>query len=337
MELATYHKEVKPLITERMQEIFADVHGLDLTGKHLRGLLCILLSDALGGDRDKALTSAAVVDAIHAASLIHDDIVDVDETRRGQPSLWVTNGIKKAIFAGDRVFAIAHKRAAMLGAHESAEVAEALDTTVGAWVKEGASKPAEFLVDLFTGKIPDVGYQKLCLTKTAPFFKAAARLGGIAANSDEKTLDALSNYAEKTGLAFQIADDIKDLQELQKETGIPDWKKFIPVLPAIIHYNGRQLRQALFEVPLGIFRDSLIGKPPGEKLISLLFQSNIIEQMQKDIEKEIQNAVNAIEGIKFKKGYKGLVRDYPGYAVNLMLHEADKELKPVVKVEKGEK
>lgn len=335
MELAKYHEEVKPLIMERMTQIFSDVRGLGLGGKHLRGLLCLLISDALGGNRDNALTSAAVVDAIHAASLIHDDIVDEDTERRGQPSLWVTDGIKRAVFAGDRVFAIAHKRMALLGNKETRELAEALDTTVGGWVKEGASKPAEFLVDLFTGKMPDVGYQKLCLTKTAPFFKAAAKLGGMAANSSAKTLNALSNYAERIGLAYQYADDTCDLIKLQQEKGMPDWRKLIPVVPAIINYNGRNIRQALFEIPFGIFRDALVGKTPGEKLVGLLSQLDVTQQLTTDIQKEIENAIKAIEDISFAEDYQEMVRDYPRYAVNLMLHEVDKELKAVVEVKEG--
>lgn len=334
MELAAYHEEVKPLIAQRMQEVFSDIRGLDFGGKHLRGLLCVLISDALGGDRDKALTSAAVVDGVHAGSLIHDDIVDQDLERRGQPSLWITNGIKRAVFVGDRVFAIANKRAAMLGNQESAEVAEALDTTVGSWISEGASKPAEFLIDLFTGKVPNVGYQKLCLTKTAPFFKAAAKLGGIAANSGTRALDALSNYAEKVGLAYQYADDLCDIVNLQKEKGMPPWRKLVPVIPALIHYNGKSLRQALFEIPWGIFKDSLVGKGPGEKLISLLSQLDVTQQLTRDIQKEVERAVKAVDGIKFQEDYQQMVKEYPRYAVNLMLHEVDRELKPAIEGKK---
>jgi len=333
MKLATYHEEVKPLIIQRMGEIFTAIKGLDLGGKHLRGLLCLLVSDSLGGDRDRALTGAAVIDAIHSASLIHDDIVDEDLERRGHPSLWVTNGIKKAVATGDRVFAIAHKRAAMLGNKESITVAEAMDTTIAAWVKEAAPKPAELLVDLFTGQVPDVGYQKLCLTKTAPFFKAAARLGGIAAGANEYTLDTLACYAERTGLAFQYGDDYVDIIRLQQEKTLPAWQKLLPVIPAIFHYNGKNLRQALFEIPLGIFRDSLVGKGPGEKLLSLLSHLSVTEQLMADIKQEIASATRALEDISFQEDYQDMIKSYPLYAVNLMLAEVNQQL-PLPEVEK---
>jgi len=337
MELNAYHAEVKPLIAERMRQIFGDVRGLDLGGKHLRGTLCVLVSDALGGDRDRSLTSAAVVDAVHAASLVHDDIVDEDTERRGHPSLWITNGIKQAVFTGDRAFAIAQKRAAMLGNQECAEVAEALDTTVAAWVTEGATKPAEFIIDLFTGRVPEVGYEKLCLTKTAPFFRAAARLGGIAARSPIQVLDALSRYGERLGLAFQYSDDYVDIINLQQEKTLPPLKKLIPVVPAIIHYNGKNIKQALFEVPWGIFKDSLVGKSPGEKLVGLLSQLGIAHQLTVDIEKELENAVRAVGGVAFKEDYQQMARDYPYYAVNLMLIEVDRKLKPPIEAKKEEK
>jgi geranylgeranyl pyrophosphate synthase len=328
MQLATYHQEVKSLITERMGQIFSDVRGMSFGGKHLRGLLCVLTSDALGGDRDRALTSAAVVDAVHEASLIHDDIVDQDMERRGHPSLWVTDGIKKAVLTGDRVLAIAQKRVAMLGNQESREVAEALDITVGSWITEGTSKPAELLMDLFIGQVPEVGYQKLCLAKTAPFFKAAARLGGMAADSDDRALNALGSYAERIGLAFQYSDDLVDIIKLQKEGRIPDWRKLVPIIPAIIHYNGSNLRQALFEVPWGIFKDSLVGKGPGEKLLGLLSQLDIDQRLTADIQKECENAIRAIESIEAGEDYQEMMKDYPYYAVNLMLAEVDKELEP---------
>lgn len=337
MELKTYHEEITSLIIKRMQEIFGDVRGVDFGGKHLRGTLCVLLSDALGGDRARSLTSAAVVDALHLASLVHDDIVDEDTERRGHSSLWITNGIKQAVFTGDRVFAIAQKRATMLGDKESAEVAEALDTTVAAWATEGATKPAEFLIDLFTGKVPEVGYEKLCLTKTAPFFRAAARLGGIAANSPLQVLDALSRYGERLGLAFQYSDDYVDMINLQQEKALPPLKKLVPVIPAILHYNGKNIKQALFEVPWGIFKDSLVGKDPGEKIVGLLTKVGVVQQLTADIQKELENAVQAVEGITFKPDYQDIVRDYPYYAVNLMLAEVNRELKPPIVAEKEEK
>lgn len=329
MDLIEFRGQAKQDIEERTKEIFSDIPQVWSGGKHLRGTLCLLISEALSGNRDKALTSAAVVDALHAASLIHDDIVDEDAERRGSPSLWITNGIKRAVFIGDRVFAMAHKRMALIGNNETKEVSEALDTTVDAWAKEGASKPIELLIDLFTSKVTDVGYRKLCLTKTAPFFKAAARLGGISADSDLKTLNALSNYAESVGLAYQYADDMVDIIKLQQKKGMPSVKDLASVMPAIIHYNGKNLRQLFFEIPFGIVRDSLVGKNAGEKLVSLLSQLDVAEQLTMDIGKEVDAAVACAKIIDLKPEYKDMVEQYPLYAANLMLAEVDRMLNQI--------
>jgi len=334
--LAEYHREALPLIVERMRTIFSGVPVDIEGGKHIRGVLALLVSDALGGDREKALDYAAVVDGVHLATLQHDDVLDRHTERRGIPTLWVMEGIKAPIIYGDRIFTLAQKRLSLHGKPEMDEITTALDTTVEAVAMEVVTKPAELLIDFFTGRVADVGYQKLCLTKTAPFFKSAARLGAMAARSPEQIINSLSSYGEKIGLAYQYADDLVDLVKLQAEEEMPGWEKIVPVLPAVIHYNGRNIRQALWEVPLGILKDTLTGKGPGEKLMSLLSQLDVAAQLGEDIEKELSRAVELLRGIEFRPEFQAMVRDFPRYAVNMMLAEVGRSTRPAEKEEQDE-
>ena len=337
MELSEYHQEVMPLIGARMKEVFADIPSVDLEGgKHLRGVLCLLVSDALGGNRERALDYASAVDGLHLGTLQHDDVLDQHTERRGRPTTWVLEGIKASIAYGDRMMTLAQKRLALHGKPEMEEVVNALDMTIESVVREVTTKPLEFAIDFLTGKVSDVGYRKLCLTKTAPFFKAAARLGAIAAGSREQAVERLGTYGEATGVAYQYADDICDIVKLQEAGKMPGWNELVPVLPAIIHYNGKNIQQALWEVPLGIFRDAVTGKGPGEKLVTLLSQLDVAQRLEKDIEEEIARAAEAVEATEFKEEYREMIGDFPRYAVNLMLAEVDQSLGPTVEGEKVE-
>jgi hypothetical protein len=330
-ELTQYHQGIMPLIVARMHEVFADIRGVDLAGgKHLRGTLCLLVSDALGGDRDRALDYASAVDGLHLGTLQHDDVLDQHTERRGVPTRWVIEGIKAPIIFGDRLMTLAHKRLSLHGKPEMAEVVNALDMTVESVAKEVATKPLELAIDVLSGRVTDVGYRKLCLTKTAPFFKAAARLGAMAADSDRETVVALGDYGERLGVAYQYADDLVDIVKLQGARKMPPWNEIVPVVPAIMHYNGKNIRQALWEVPLGIFKDALTGRGPGERLVALLSQLDVAQQLERDIGKETAGAVEAVQDVDFDEELQQNVRDFPLYIVNLMLAEADKSIGPVV-------
>jgi len=331
-ELRDYHKEVLPLIVSRMKEVFADIPGVDLEGgKHLRGTLCVLVSDALGGDRDKALDYAAAVDGLHLGTLQHDDILDLHTERRGKPTAWVLQGIKAPIIYGDRLMTLAQRRMGLHGKPEMDEVIIALDTTVQAIVRELSTKPWELAIDFLSGRMADVGYRKLCLAKTAPFFRAAAKLGAMAASSEETIANRLADYGQSVGLAYQYADDLVDIVNLQKSQKLPAWDDVIPVLPAIIHYNGRNIREAIWEVPLGIFRDVLMGKGPLDRLLALVSQLDVAQQLEREVRQEVTAAGQAVDGIRFKEEYGNLVRDFPRYAVGLMLAEVGHSIYPTEK------
>ena len=183
-------------------------------GKRVRGLLVYAAGECLGGKADPLDYSAAAVEMIHAYSLVHDDLpaMDNDDLRRGKPSCHRAFDEATAILAGDALQAAAFRVLAdsRSGVSESIRLRQirCLGNAAGAAGMCGGQA-----MDLAaTGGDTDLsGLKRMHERKTGALIRASVALGALAAGGDAADLDALDQYAEKTGLAFQIADDILDV------------------------------------------------------------------------------------------------------------------------------
>ncbi len=177
-------------------------------GKRLRPLLCVLSFKACGGTdksyRD-ALDVAAAVELGHCASLCHDDIVDRDLTRRGNPALWVENGIPEALMAGHRAISLGLQ----ISLSHGAEIAE---TFLNAWDRALRGGMAE--ADMRRGRrISAARYFKTIEEKTASLFSAASKVGSQVARAPRDLQGLMKEYGEAIGVAYQLADDLSELHE----------------------------------------------------------------------------------------------------------------------------
>lgn len=217
----------------------ASQHLIKAGGKRLRPFLILNSYNVFRDDLDRALPLAAAVEIFHTFTLIHDDIMDQDEKRRGKPTVHVIWGVPFAILAGDLLHAktyefiakseiIPENRVRILG-----EMAEAAVV-----ICEGQAMDMEF------EKRTDVSieeYFEMIRRKTAYLFRCSSRFGAIAADADEAMINALTTYGENIGIAFQMIDDILGLFGEEKETGKPvgsdvrESKKTYPILYAIEH------------------------------------------------------------------------------------------------------
>jgi hypothetical protein len=201
------------------------------SGKRLRGCLVCLVCDALGGDFEDAAQRALAIECVHAASLIHDDVVDGDVQRRGSAATWVQLGRRRAVLLGDLVFATALARAVMLGREEGLTVAETLATMAGGAYREPLDQ-----CDLqrVIAEGADL-YPRLIYLKTGVLFGAAARLGALAAAAPAQLSDRAFELGVQIGAAYQIADDLHDMIEL--DSNPPDTAARLPLLaPLLLHY-----------------------------------------------------------------------------------------------------
>ena len=200
-----------PELTEMCQYVISS------GGKRLRPALCILSYGAVGGeDMMKPIKVGAAFEIIHSATLIHDDINDQGEIRRGRKTLHKEYTISKAIIAGDYMFAMGFRLLA-------AEAPQIVD-----YIVEASAAMAS--------KVREEDYIRIITGKTAKLFEASSKSGVAVANADSAMLDALGDFSFNIGLAFQIVDDTLDVTGDPHNTGKAVGTDLIegkPTLPVI--------------------------------------------------------------------------------------------------------
>jgi len=228
----------------------AMAHYPSAGGKRLRPLLSMLAAEAVGGKGADALPLGVAVELIHNFTLVHDDVMDEDETRRGLPTVHVTFGLPVAILAGDALFARAFEVLATTPARDPHALRRLFALVSGAirTVAEGQQ-----LDLLFEDKrtIPERAYFEMIDKKTSALYVAAAQGGAIAAGATPRQEAALRDYARGMGLGFQIWDDclglIADPRALGKPVGsdIRNGKKTLIALHALRTLRGAGRRTFL--------------------------------------------------------------------------------------------
>lgn len=211
-------------------------------GKRLRPLLVLLAARALGYAGDKHITLAAIIEFIHTATLLHDDVVDASELRRGQATANSVFGNEASVLTGDFLYSRAFEMMVDVG---NMRVMEILANTTNV-IAEGE------VLQLLNCHDPDVSeehYFKVIYGKTAKLFEAAARLGAVVNGSDAGTEEALATYGRHVGTAFQLIDDVLDYssnaRELGKNIG-DDLAEGKPTLPLLyVLRTGSTAQQAL--------------------------------------------------------------------------------------------
>ncbi len=190
-------------------------YALASGGKRIRPALLLLAARACGGDRqDRLVTLASVVEVMHAASLIHDDIVDHADIRRGRPSAAARWGSDVSVLVGDFLYSQAIQT---LVADQDLRVLRAFaDAAVS--MSEAEILQLQFLHDL---KIGEEEYLKIVTGKTAALMSAACRAGALAAGAPERMVDALGAFGLNLGIGFQLVDDALDYSAREERLGKP--------------------------------------------------------------------------------------------------------------------
>jgi geranylgeranyl pyrophosphate synthase len=188
-------------------------------GKRLRPLLVVLASESAGGPpqtqdgEERLLRAAVAVELVHSATLVHDDLIDGAQLRRGRPTVAAVAGRELAIATGDLLFSLAF---AELARNESATQLRALSDASSA-LAAGELLQRE---DAYAAHVAVERYLRRCELKTAALFEAACRLGALtAAEGSDELADALGAFARRIGLAFQMLDDVLDVSGPVERTG----------------------------------------------------------------------------------------------------------------------
>ncbi|WP_433339236.1 polyprenyl synthetase family protein [Spirillospora sp. CA-294931] len=226
--------------SERVHEISR--YALLPAGKLLRPVLLLESAVAVGGDGQVVVPAAVGVEYLHVASLIHDDIIDGDDLRRGRPSVPARYGTADAIVTGDslilRMFG-AVTECAELGV-PAARVVEAIKALAEAGIDlcRGQALEAELLGDVRCGRSR---YLTVMALKTGALFRGACRSGAVLAGGTPERTRAVVRFAEHLGLAFQMHDDMLAYVGDGRVTGKPgtsDVANRRPTFPVLVAYEA---------------------------------------------------------------------------------------------------
>jgi geranylgeranyl diphosphate synthase type II len=197
-------------------------YSLFAGGKRIRPILCMQAAAATSDDAPGAVDAGCALEMIHTYSLIHDDLpaLDNDDFRRGKPTCHKVFGDAMAILAGDALFTLAMQTLVRI---------EGLDAAAKVALVEELSFGGGTVGGMIGGQVADIEGERQAPTaellarihraKTGALLRASVRMGGICGGATGQQLEALSQYGEHVGLAFQIVDDILDVEESSEALG----------------------------------------------------------------------------------------------------------------------
>lgn len=284
-EFEAYYDESKQVIDQRITEIMGSEEDMTLKrraleysmrgGKRIRPVMTLLVSDVFDSPFDYAINHAVIVELIHGASLVADDAVDQDEMRRGAPALWkVLSKLPKGrsvhkfvtgatIMSENGLVALAFKLAAEYDVAEAA--AHGMRQLVDGFFMEGAN--------VFDG-IVGGGYDKyieINKAKTGGLFALSAWMPATYVDAPEEQVDAARKYGERTGILYQIADDIAD----------GDLPAYVEDRDAELEKWYGQVVEAIERMPDGE-NDHLLYVAPAYMVARMFEQEDMLGEMDAD-------------------------------------------------------
>jgi len=215
-------------------------------GKRLRPLLVCVAAGVPVSESDALVRAAVAVELVHAATLVHDDVIDGADLRRGRPTVVANGGRLMALATGDLLFSRAFAELAAGGEIEPIRILSAAATSLA----EGELMQR---ADSWDVSVPVERYLERCRLKTGVLFRAACELGALAGGGD---VASLGRFGERIGIAFQLLDDILDVTGPPERTGKPrgadllDGTVTLPLIearerePSLVALDLRELRTA---------------------------------------------------------------------------------------------
>jgi geranylgeranyl diphosphate synthase type I len=219
-------------------------------GKGVRQALAVLGAEAAGADGRAGVPAAVAVELVHAFSLLHDDVMDGDATRRRRPAVWKAYGTGPAVLAGDALFALAVE--ILASAPQGAGTVRLLSAALADLVR-GQADDLLFATRPWTGpeRVTPEEYRSMAEGKTGALLGCAAALGAVLGGADAATAGALDRAGRHLGVAFQLVDDVLGIWGDPAVTGKPvggdlrQRKKTYPVLAALGPPAARGLPELL--------------------------------------------------------------------------------------------
>lgn len=257
-------------------------------GKRIRPMIAVLTARALGYEGDKHVTIAALIEFIHTATLLHDDVVDESDMRRGKATANAAFGNAASVLVGDFIYTRAFQ---MMTDLDSMPVLALMAKAVNV-IAEGE------VLQLMNCNDPDITeeiYMQVIYSKTARLFEAASQSSAMLAGGNEEQIQGLQDYGRYLGTAFQLIDDLLDYdadgETLGKNTGddLNEGKPTLPLLHAMKHGDAEQSVMIRGAIEQGNGRHLL------EPVLAAMHQWGSLDYTRARAEEEADKAIRALQ------------------------------------------
>ncbi len=311
LTIETFFQSTKDDLDTKISSLFTDKTILSVLkgGKRLRPLLAHLAFKACTQGNEtpeeyqKALEGAVSIELAHAASLIHDDVIDQDTERRGKPSFHVVEGVDTAILKGHKLLAAGFSIALSHGEEVAKLYVNTWNDILSGELDEVSfnKQDIEEVTESFTDSRIFETYYDIIKRKTASLFSSACKAGAIEANMTEDLLETFAKYGLEIGFAYQLADDLVDLTKGELLPSV--------VLPLI---NRLENKTTLH---------NRLTKRKIKKIVTK-HADHIREMYLEEIKTHIKNAEELSKSMCIaESAYKHLLAQAPTYLINKMLKE----------------
>lgn len=271
-------------------------HIIQSGGKRLRPALVLLTAGALGYQGQTHYTLAAVIEFIHTATLLHDDVVDESSLRRGRDTANALFGNAASVLVGDFLYSRAFQMMVEVGDKRILQVlADATNVIAEGEVLQ--------LMNCHNANVDEVRYLQVIRYKTAKLFEAAARLGAIIGSASAQVEQQLAEYGMHLGTAFQLIDDVLDYSSSEAETGkhlgddLAEGKPTLPLIYVMQHGTPEQSACVHQAIEHG-------GREDFPHVLAAIRATGALAHAQQQGAIEAALAKNAIDGILPASPYK---------------------------------
>ncbi|PWI33618.1 octaprenyl diphosphate synthase [Vibrio albus] len=253
-------------------------------GKRLRPLLAVLSARALGYQGEKHTTAAAFIEFLHTATLLHDDVVDESDMRRGKATANAMFGNAASVLVGDFIYTRSFQMMTSLG---SLKILEVMSDAVNV-IAEGE---VQQLINCNDPDTTEAIYMQVIYSKTARLFEAATQMGALLTESPEKIETAMQNYGKYLGTAFQLIDDVLDYTADGKEMGknvgddLAEGKPTLPLLYAM--QNGNEEESAIIREAI----EKANGMDKLDQILTILKNTGALEYTTQKALEEADKAI----------------------------------------------
>lgn len=312
--LARTRALVRPELDSARRRLAPELRGpvgdhLSSGGKMVRAALVLLSASACGGEERTAIDGAVAIELVHNFSLVHDDVIDGDLTRRHRATMWAEHGINQAIIAGDALSTVAFQVLLDVPSEDRASAASLLADATQAMIAGQALDMA--LERRATATLDEC--LEMVSGKTAALIRCAACLGAVLCGAPDPSVSALWEFGHHLGVAFQAVDDLLGIWGSQEATGKPvgnDLRRRKKTIPVCIATSHGVALPGVFLTPGVEMADAQVDE------IRCVLESCGARAATEDLsERHLRDALAALDRVALAPGPRGELTAIASYVV----------------------